>query len=104
MINIPIDKRRDVLKRVYERLNTSSIARKHTLSELKELAISIEHDSCNKSTSESEYLQNIRNNIIKLEEGFNNNNDTNKIKSVNMSAGSGYNNISFVRRSTKLRS
>lgn len=55
MINIPIDKRREYLKKIYNALNASPIAHTYTPEKVKDIAITSEYECCENSNSESEY-------------------------------------------------
>lgn len=55
MINIPIDKRREYLKKIYSALNASPIAYTYTPEKVKDIAITSEYECCENSKSEPEY-------------------------------------------------
>ncbi|KAL0265841.1 UNVERIFIED_CONTAM: hypothetical protein PYX00_011559 [Menopon gallinae] len=52
MINIPIDKRREYLKKIYNALNSTPIARAYTPDKIKDIAITSEYECCENSKME----------------------------------------------------
>lgn len=59
MINIPIEKRREYLKKIYNALNASPISHTYTPEKIKDIAITSEYECCENSQSESEYYSGI---------------------------------------------
>lgn len=55
MINIPIERRRDYLKRIYNALSSSLIGHGYTQEKVKDMAITSEYECCENSKTESEY-------------------------------------------------
>lgn len=66
MINIPIEKRREYLKKIYSALNASPIMYKYTPEKIKDIAITSEYECCENSQTELEYHTGIMQMVQKI--------------------------------------